>query len=1833
MTTIDNKIVYVGLDSKDFEDGTKKVLSNIEALKQGLSFKDAGKGLSELNQHVSAFSLQGIADNVKNISSHFSALGAIGFTVLQNLTNGAIAFGKQVVQKVLAPIIEGGRQRALNIENAKFQFRALGQNVDAMMKSSLDAVRGTAFGLDEAAKAAGQFGAAGIHAGAQMTGTLRGVAGVAAVTNSSFSDISQIFTTIAGAGKINSEQLYQFATRGLNVAAALGKQWHMTEQQVRSLASQGKISFKMFAKAMDQAFGAHAKEANQTYQGALENMQAAMARIGADAWTPFLHAQRDVMNALTPFIDKVHEAIMPMIDLFGKTAQSRADRLIKIINGANLTGLTKGMPFIADGFKNLLKIVNTIGKTMGAAFREVFPPKFTETFISFSKGFKSFTESLKPSATTLENLKRTFAGLFAILDIGKQILAGIFSVFGEVFKAISDNSGGFLDFTGGIGDWLVAVDKALKKGQGLQNFFKGLGAIIATPLRIIASISHAISGLFAGFTPGAFSAQFDKATKSMSPFAKALIAVGNALGTLLKGFGNLGNVMQPVIDGIVKFLLGIGPAISKTIASANFQGILEVIKTGLLGGLVLMFKQFLGRGSLIQQITGPKGFVGGIAGNISNTFKALAGSMKALQQNIQAKTLKEIAIAVALLTASVVALSLVNTKKLGGALAAMSVAFGELLGSMYILTNVTKTQGFIKLPIITASLILLAGACDLLSLAVIGLSSLDWQGLLKGLGGVAALLGGLVAVSGPLSANSAGMIKAGVGITAMAIGIRIMANAVAAMGGLSLLTIAKGLGGIAIAMTGIIFAMKAMPGNMVVTGAGLIAVSVGLRIIANVVQEMGGLSLKTIAKGLLGIGGALVIIAGAMKIMPNMTRSAAGLLLVSVALKIIASALAKMGGMSIAGVAKSLITLAGALLILTVAMDAMQGLMAGAAALAIVSAGILLLSKALIGMGKMSWTSIIKGLIALAAALAIIIVAGAALTPVTPAILGFGAALALIGAGLALAGAGIFLIASGLSALIIAIPTALGILEQALQQAQAATIENVKNLVQGFLLIVQQISKVAPQFVAAIAKILLTVVDAVIKIAPKLGEAITILLGVIIKVLADNQDRIVKAGFDLVVAILKGIANNIPAVVRAAVDIVINVLKAISGQYVRILKAGVDIVTNLLKGIISAYSKVISAAVDLIARFVRAIASNLGKIASAGLGLVTALVNAIANNVGKLVTAGTNIVVHFLNGIGNAGSRIITAGTNMIIKLMNALQSNSNKLANAGANAVIRFLNGVADTIRTKEPQLLAAGANIGKAIVQGMINGMGSLGGQLASKAESLISSIPGKAKKLLHLGSPSKVFHDIGQNIIQGLINGMTSTNGATKAAEEMSNGIIETFKTVFGIHSPSKVMYDIGQFVGQGFAQGLHGSADDINGAFQDLNGKISDGLQQARQTISSEQDKRASLDKKSKSYGKDLREINKTIAEQNKVIKSLTATHTQLVNGLSDEKKRLIGLSKDYDDVANRLEDAKKALDDAKQTRADAIQSYIDQYDKLPDIISEDANGTKVDQLKTYMDSLINQTKAVGQYNATLQQLRKLGLDDATYKKLLEEGTGDQAFANQILAGGKSSVAELNKLDSQLQNVSKSLGKSAGNNLYDAGVQAAQGLVDGLASRAKYLQQVMDKVADGMVASLKKKLGIKSPSQVFAEIGTQSMQGMAQGFTDSSSVVTDAVDAAAQDAMDQMRQSMSDISSVISDSIDPNLVITPVLDLTKVRGQMGELAALTTSTPITASVSNGQANAISSMQGSQGDQTNVAPGGTVVKFEQNNYSPEALTEIEIYRQTKNQLSQIKSTVGLT
>ena len=160
-------------------------------------------------------------------------MGIIGRTALGKLTVDAMNFGRKLTTSITQPLIQGGMNRAKNIEQARFQLQGLGADVAAIEDAAMKAVDGTAYGFDEAARAASQFYASNIRDAGEMEKALTAISGVAAMTSSEYSDIAHIFTTVAGNGRRMASELNSFAARGLNVAATLAEARGITEEELR----------------------------------------------------------------------------------------------------------------------------------------------------------------------------------------------------------------------------------------------------------------------------------------------------------------------------------------------------------------------------------------------------------------------------------------------------------------------------------------------------------------------------------------------------------------------------------------------------------------------------------------------------------------------------------------------------------------------------------------------------------------------------------------------------------------------------------------------------------------------------------------------------------------------------------------------------------------------------------------------------------------------------------------------------------------------------------------------------------------------------------------------------------------------------------------------------------------------------------------------------------------------------------------------------------------------------------------------------------------------------------------------------------------------------------------------------------------------------------------------------------------------------------------------------------------------------------------------------------------------------------------------------------------
>lgn len=331
MSTRDERVVSLKFDNAQFERGASESMSTLDKLKEKLKFKDVDKDLDKLQKSVDSVTFTKIQQSLESLEKRFSVMGIAGMRVIENLVDKALSGLGKIEQATLGQIRKGGWSRAMNLANAQFQIEGLGYAWEQVEKAVSYGVKDTAYGLDAAAQAASQLAASGVDFTkvlykvgdteiTQMHKALRGISGVAAMTNSQYEDISRIFTRVAGQGKVMATDLNSIAARGLNAAAEIGKYLGVTEAQVRDMVSKSQIDFMTFADAMDTAFGSHAKEANKTFNGALSNMKAALSRIGALFAGPIVNKTNTIFIALTKQIDAAKASLSDLEEsVDGKT--------------------------------------------------------------------------------------------------------------------------------------------------------------------------------------------------------------------------------------------------------------------------------------------------------------------------------------------------------------------------------------------------------------------------------------------------------------------------------------------------------------------------------------------------------------------------------------------------------------------------------------------------------------------------------------------------------------------------------------------------------------------------------------------------------------------------------------------------------------------------------------------------------------------------------------------------------------------------------------------------------------------------------------------------------------------------------------------------------------------------------------------------------------------------------------------------------------------------------------------------------------------------------------------------------------------------------------------------------------------------------------------------------------------------------------------------------------------------------------------------------------------------------------------------------------------------
>ena len=932
---------------------------------------------------------------------------------------------------------------------------------------------------------------------------------------------------------------------------------------------------------------------------------------------------------------------------------------------------------------------------MKEAFREIFPPMTGDQVYNLTVGLQELTEKFKIGEETANNLKRTFKGVFALFDIGLQGVKALVGGFANLIGYVAPAGDGILGFTASIGDFIVGIDEAIKSSDAFNKAIEGIGNFlkpIADGVKTFVKTVVDAFGEFANVDTSGLDNFADKVQTRFEPFVK----LGELVKKAFEGIIGIVEKAAPVLSklgSIVANAFGnLGEAILTAFDTASFDPILDLINTGLFSAILIGVKKFI---DSLSEITENGG---GILGSFKDILDGVKGSLEAWQSNLKAGTLLKIAGAMAILTAAIVALSLVDSEKLNASLGALSVLFVELLGSMAIFEKIMNGAAIKGMGQLTIAMIGMSTAVLILAGAVQKLSGLDWDELLKGLVGVAGLSAILVASATALSKTSKGLIKGSAGLVVFAAAIRVLVGAVEDLGELDAGSLAKGLIGVGVLCTELALFLRAtdLDGMGVLKGTGLVLLAASINILADAVgafgnldvskliqglsavavvltelavftkvtanakhvvstatamtilgaamlvfgeavEKMGNLSWGEIGRGLTTMAGSLAAVTVAMNLLPNgMISKATGMVEVGAALLIIGEAVRNMGGMSWDEIARGLVTLAGSMTILVVALNAMKTALPGAAAVLTVSAALAIFTPVLKSLGNMSWESIAKGLVALAGSFTVLGVAGVALGPLTPAILGLSAAIAVLGVGCLAAGAGILAFSTGLSALAVSGAAGAASLVVAVSSILSLIPLLFESIGEGILSLAGVIANGGPAIAEAFTVLVLAAVEALVTAVPAVVDGLFVLIDSVLSALVEHTPTIVEQLFDILIGIIQAITTKLPELIKAGVELLMaffdGVIDALSGIDVNVLIKGIAGI-----GLLSAIMLALSAVASLVPGAMLGVLGMGAVIAE--LALVLAAVGALAQIPGLewLIGEGGNL----LQGIGTAIGKFV----------------------------------------------------------------------------------------------------------------------------------------------------------------------------------------------------------------------------------------------------------------------------------------------------------------------------------------------------------------------------------------------------------------------------------------------------------------------------------------------------------------------------------------------------------------------------------------------------------------
>lgn len=1427
---IEERILGMKFDNKQFESGIQTSLKSLGQLEKGLQLKGATNGLNELDRVAKSFSLDKLANSVDFIASKFTGLGIMGVTAMQNIANSVWNTSTRMVKSLTTePIMAGFSEYETQI-NAVQTILANTQNAGKTLPDvtkALDELNTyadkTIYNFTEMTRNIGTFTAAGVDLDV-ATNAIQGIANLAAISGSNSQQASTAMYQLSQAmasgtvklmdwnsvvnagmgGQVFQDALKETSKAMTERAKSLKKmsdaqlkayqtEHGYTDEQIKSMKSYNVNLDKLiekkgsFRETLSEGWITTdvLTETLEKFTATTEGLTAEQIKANREMWKARGYTEEQIdaifemgktatdaatkVKTFTQLFDTLKEAAQSgwtqsWETVVGDFEEAKAlltaisDEISGIINdSANARNTllqgwkdAGGRDDLIAGFKNLYEAITALIAPAKEAFDEMFPAVTVQQLKDFTQKFEDVTKKFKIGSDAAKNLKRTFKGFFAVIDIGIQALSAIATGFADILGMSTPLAGNFLEMTASLGDFLVELSNAARESGIFKvavDIIKDGAGYAAAGIEKLTSKCKDIFKFFENIDLSGIEVKIEPFKSLAEVGAWALEKLQAAYAKALPFLTTFGSYISDAFKAFTT-------AINGAVQGGGFKALLDFANGGLLAGLIVG----------ITKVAKAFQNIGDNAGNflesLSGIFEGVTDSLSAMQNKLNAEALKSLATAIAILAGSLAVLSMVDQDNLGASLAAVTVMFMELIGA---LTATTKLMSGAKVDNLATSIKAMKGMATAIlilaaSMAIMG--KMDAESLMSGTLAVATLIAAMTVATKQLSDGSIQMMKGAGSLISFSIAIGILALSVKMLGNMDLEAIGKGLLALGGMLAELAIFMKVYDvGSLGASaGIGLLAMASAMLVMSVALRLMGSMDIVSISKGLLALAGCMTILCVALELMPdNMMSIGAGLLFISTALVIMGAALAIMGNMDFVTLATGLGAMALSLTILVTAANLMKGSTGGAAAILIMSAALVVLGGALKLIGSMSWQDSIQSILTLAAALGVIGVAATFLAPLTPAILALGAALIVFSIGVAAGGAALLVLSAGLTALSVA-----------LTAFMAALIATITGLI-------SSIPVIAEQTAAAIGAI----ADAISTAAPACSAAASALIQAIVDVLANG-----------IVAIVGAVDTAGPALLKLA-------------GYLTALAIAAALLAPLAPAIVTLSAALAAFGVSCaaIAAGVTLLAGALALLGASGLVVADSLSD-IYNTIDAMGDLSMNAVLSsakLFRSAGKKAAEMIIGGLDSTLSqsMPSALQNGAGIASSNVVSAMAKIVDSSVRTLAGGYSRLLATGATMVTKLASG-----------ITSKQSYSISVVGGLVNSIITAcGSHNSGFYQAGADMVQGLVNGINKNRYlAVAAGKSLGLATKNATKQSVDSNSPSKDFEDIGMWIDMGLANGL-------------------------------------------------------------------------------------------------------------------------------------------------------------------------------------------------------------------------------------------------------------------------------------------------------------------------------------------------------------------------------------------------------------------------------------------